>query len=196
MQRYTNTIKNVLQTLSCVCKSRIENYRKVHTTLVNSNKIKEYEGRKLIGFSMEEIYDVVADIGHYKNFLPFCKKSDVLQREEENLKANLVIGFPPLNESYTSRVTMHRPHFVKAVCTDGKLFNHLNTLWIFNPGLKNNCSTCVIDFSLSFEFKSVFHSHLSNLFFNEIVRQMENAFIDEAQRRYGKPCIKTVRLER
>lgn len=47
--RYVNPIKNVLQTLSCVCISRIENYRKLHTTQVNSNKIKEYEGRKLIG---------------------------------------------------------------------------------------------------------------------------------------------------
>ena len=145
---------------------------------------------------MEQIYDVVADVGNYKDFVPFCKKSDITERKKEFLKANLVIGFPPINESYTSKVTMIRPRLVKAECTDGKLFDHLNTLWIFSSGLKNNPQTCVIDFSLSFEFKSVIHSHLSNLFFNEIVRQMENAFIQEAKKRYGRPSIKTVRLER
>ena len=145
---------------------------------------------------MEQIFNVVADVEHYKNFVPFCKKSDITQRKEDFIKANLAIGFPPINESYTSKVTAIYPRLVKAECTDGKLFNHLNTLWIFSPGLKNNPETCVIDFSLSFEFKSIIHSHLSNLFFNEIVRQMENAFIEEAKRRYGRPCIKTVRLER
>ncbi|KAK1133758.1 hypothetical protein K0M31_011552 [Melipona bicolor] len=164
--------------------------------MIEITKTREYEGRKLVGFSMEQIYDVVADVQNYKNFVPFCKKSEIIFKSNDTLKANLVIGFPPINESYTSKVTTMRPHLVKAECTDGKLFNHLNTLWLFSPGLKNNAQTCVIDFSLSFEFKSLIHSHLSNLFFNEIVRQMENAFLDEAKRRYGRPCIKTVRLER
>lgn len=145
---------------------------------------------------MEQMFDVVADVGNYKKFVPFCKRSDIISKDEGLLKANLDIGFPPINESYTSKVTTIFPRLVKAECTDGKLFNHLNTLWVFSPGLKNNGQTCVIDFSLSFEFKSIIHSQLSNLFFNEIVRQMENAFVEEAKRRYGRPCIKAVRLER
>lgn len=87
------------------------------------------------------------------------------------------------------------PRLVKAECTDGRLFDHLDTLWIIRPGLKNNPETCVIDFSLSFEFKSVIYSHLSNFFFNEIVRQMENAFLEEARKRHGQPCLKAVRLQ-
>ncbi|KAJ8674032.1 hypothetical protein QAD02_005294 [Eretmocerus hayati] len=165
------------------------------STGLDRSRTKEYEGRKLVGFSMDQIYHVVADVENYKNFLPFCKKSDVIIKKPDFLKANLVIGFPPLRESYVSKVTTVYPQMVKAECTDGKLFNHLNTLWLFSPGLNNNPETCVIDFSLSFEFKSLLHSHLSNLFFNEIVRQMENAFLEEAQRRHGKPCIKSVRLE-
>ncbi|XP_066586903.1 coenzyme Q-binding protein COQ10 homolog B, mitochondrial isoform X2 [Prorops nasuta] len=162
----------------------------------NPATLKEYEGRKLVGFSMEQIYSVVSDVANYKYFVPFCKKSDIVLIAKDYLNARLIIGFPPINESYTSKVTTVKPHMVKAECTDGKLFNHLDTLWVFSPGLKNNPQTCVIDFSLSFEFKSLIYSHLSNLFFNEIVRQMENAFLEEAKKRYGPPCIKTVRLER
>ncbi|XP_034942013.1 coenzyme Q-binding protein COQ10 homolog B, mitochondrial [Chelonus insularis] len=171
-------------------------FRNFFTTSIRNNRTKEYEGRKLVGFSMDKIFEVVADVENYRNFLPFCKKSTIISKDRDCLRASLVIGFPPLTESYTSRVTMNRPHFVKAECTDGKLFNHLNTLWIFTPGLKNDPQTCIIDFSLSFEFKSIIHSQLSNLVFNEIVRQMENAFINEAERRFGRPSIKTVRLER
>ncbi|XP_017880848.1 coenzyme Q-binding protein COQ10 homolog B, mitochondrial [Ceratina calcarata] len=181
----------MLQTRNSLSKQCVDRMYMIETA-----RTKEYEGRKLIGFSMEQIFDVVADVRNYRQFVPFCKKSDVILKTDDMLKANLVIGFPPINESYTSKVTTVRPHMVKAECTDGRLFNHLNTLWLFSPGLKNNPQTCVIDFSLSFEFKSIIHSHLSNLFFNEIVRQMENAFLDEANRRYGRPCIKTVRLER
>lgn len=147
-------------------------------------------------FSMEKMYYVVADIENYKDFVPFCKKSEITMKNKDFLKANLVIGFPPINESYTSVVTTVYPRIVKAECKDGRLFDHLDTLWLFGPGLKNNPETCVIDFSLSFEFKSAIYSHLSNFFFNEIVRQMENAFFEEARRRYGRPCIRTVWLQR
>ncbi|XP_011704517.1 PREDICTED: coenzyme Q-binding protein COQ10 homolog B, mitochondrial isoform X2 [Wasmannia auropunctata] len=161
-----------------------------------SYKTREYEGRMLVGFSMEKMYHVVADVENYKNFLPFCKKSEITLKTKDLLKANLVIGFPPINESYTSTVTTIYPRIVKAECKDGRLFDHLDTLWLFNPGLKNNPETCVIDFSLSFEFKSVIYSHLLNLFFNDVVRQMENAFLEEAKNRYGQPCLRTVRLQR
>lgn len=145
---------------------------------------------------MDQMYSVVADVKNYKAFLPFCKRSDIISENDEYLKAKLVIGFPPINESYTSKVTKIHPRLVKAECTDGRLFDHLNTLWLFSPGLKNNPETCVIDFSLSFQFRSIMYAQLSNLFFNEIVRQMENAFLQEARRRYGRPCMKTVLLER
>ncbi|XP_011500557.1 PREDICTED: coenzyme Q-binding protein COQ10 homolog B, mitochondrial [Ceratosolen solmsi marchali] len=172
------------------------NIRQVYSSW-DKNRTKEYEGRKLVGFSVEQMFDVVSDVQNYKNFVPFCKKSEVIYEEKRMfLTANLVIGFPPLNESYVSNVTMVYPSLVKAECRDGKLFDHLNTLWIFTPGLKNNPQTCVIDFSLSFEFKSSIHSHLSNLFFNEVVRQMEKAFVEEAKMRYGKPSIQTVQLNR
>ncbi|KAK2586769.1 hypothetical protein KPH14_011797 [Odynerus spinipes] len=191
MYRHTLAIEQrILQ-----CKNHCIKFHAKNMTQ-QSGKMKEYEGRKLVGFSMEQIYTVVADVGNYKKFVPFCKKSDIIYRKENFLKANLVIGFPPLTENYTSEVSMIPSRLVKADCSDGTLFDHLKTLWIFSPGLKNNTNTCVIDFSLSFEFKSIIHSHMSNLFFNEIVRQMENAFLQEARKRYGKPCLKTVRLER
>jgi len=143
---------------------------------------------------MEQMYTVVSEVENYKNFVPFCKKSVVWSREPEHMRADLVIGFPPIHESYTSNVTLHRPYLVRAVCTDGKLFNYMLTEWKFSPGLKENPQSCIIDFAVSFEFRSLLHSQLAHVFFNEVVRQTEDAFIHEATNRFGKASVKTQRL--
>lgn len=156
-----------------------------------TNTRREFKQKKLAGYSMEQLYAVVSDVEKYNTFVPFCKKSFVYAKKPGSLKADLIIGFPPLNESYTSNVTLVRPSLVKAECVDGRLFNYLLTAWQFSPGLKDIPESCVIDFMVAFEFKSALHSQLSNLFFDQLVKQMEYAFIQEAGNRYGSPSIKS-----
>ncbi|XP_046391119.1 coenzyme Q-binding protein COQ10 homolog B, mitochondrial [Ischnura elegans] len=169
-------------------------YRQLFNVAGISDRKKEYSERKLVGYSMEQMYNVVADVGNYKSFVPFCRSSIITLSRPGLVKADLVIGFSVVTESYTSSVTLVRPNLVKAVCTEGTLFNHLLTVWKFCPGLKSKPQSCIIDFSVSFEFRSSLHSRLSHIFFNEVVRQMENAFITEAKRRYGTPSVKSRKL--
>lgn len=141
---------------------------------------------------MEQLFDVVSDVANYHKFVPFCKKSHVHSQQLENfLKADLIIGFPPITESYTSHVSLSRPYLVKAECKEGRLFNYLLNYWKFSPGLKDIPNSCVLDFQVTFEFKSVLHTQLSLLFFDQLVRQMEEAFFREAKNRYGEPTIRS-----
>lgn len=67
----------------------------------------------LYRYTMQQMFEVVSQVDHYQEFLPWCKKSVVTSRGPEFLKADLMVGFPPVSESYTSFVTFKKPYFIK-----------------------------------------------------------------------------------
>ncbi|XP_044754157.1 coenzyme Q-binding protein COQ10 homolog A, mitochondrial [Coccinella septempunctata] len=167
--------------------------RKIH--FKTPEKEKQHFARKLVGFSSEEMFNVVADVKNYDKFVPFCTKSTVHSESTNNLRATLEIGFPPIIESYTSNVTLIRPKLVRAVCSEGRLFHYLENTWRFSSGLKSNPRSCIIDFYICFRFKSLIHSQIALFFFDNLVSKMEKAFIEEAGKRYGQATVPIYPLE-
>lgn len=151
------------------------------------NSIRTYSEKRLIGYTREQLFDVVAAVDNYHLFVPACRKSDVFQRSRDRIKAKLEIGIPPLLESYTSDVKLEKPKLITASCIEGVLFKHLETRWKFNlpPSTYSPNEVCLLDFYVSFEFKSYMYARLAAPIFDEMVRLNVGAFLRRAEKLYG-----------
>jgi len=141
-----------------------------------------YAERKIIPYRPDQLFDLVADVGKYPEFLPWCVGARVLRRTETDLEAVLTIGFGPFRESFTSRVTLERPHRIRVVYENGP-FRYLNNQWMFAPHPRGSA----VDFFVDFEFQSRILRAAMGVVFNEAVRRMVNAFERRARAVYGPP---------
>ena len=136
--------------------------------------------QKVLPYTPEQLFALVADIERYPEFLPWCVGARIRERRDTVILADLIIGFSMFRERFTSRVTLNRPHRIDVVYTEGP-FKYLNNHWIFErvPG------GCRIDFFVDFEFKNAVFRKLLDVFFNEAVRRMVHAFEERAKQIYG-----------
>jgi coenzyme Q-binding protein COQ10 len=135
-----------------------------------------------VHYQPEQLFDLVADVGQYPKFLPWCIGARVKSRSETELLADLTIGFGPFRESFTSRVALDRPHRVGVRYENGP-FRYLNNTWGFSP----DPAGCKVDFFVDFEFRSRILQAAIGVVFNEATRRMVNAFLKRAREVYGPP---------
>jgi coenzyme Q-binding protein COQ10 len=137
---------------------------------------------KVVPYTPEQLFALVADVGKYPEFLPWCVGARVRSRTETEEVADLTIGFGPFRESFTSRVALDRPHKVRVRYENGP-FRYLNNQWTFTPAPGG----CRVDFFVDFEFRSRILQAAIGVVFNEAVRRMVNAFLKRARDEYGPP---------
>ena len=140
--------------------------------------------RQIIAYRPEQLFEIVADVAKYPQFLPWCVAARIRTRTEHGLVADLTIGFGPFRETFTSRVTLDRPQRVKVRYENGP-FRYLNNQWDFLP----HPTGCEVDFFVDFEFRSRILQAAIGVVFNEAVRRMVNAFRKRARDVYGPPIV-------
>jgi coenzyme Q-binding protein COQ10 len=137
--------------------------------------------KRILRYTPEQLFDLVADVRRYPEFLPWCVAARVLTRSETEITADLTIGFKIFRETFRSHVALERPHLVHVRYLNGP-FRHLNNHWRFTPvdgGTE-------VDFFVDFEFHSRILQAAIGVVFNEAVRLMVRAFERRAMVLYGR----------
>ncbi len=136
--------------------------------------------QRLIRYSPEQLFQLVADVKRYPEFLPWCLASRIRKQTDTALVADLIIGFQVFKEQFTSHVQMNREHLIITVEYAEGPFKFLTNRWKFIE----HPDGCIIDFYVDFEFKSrLLQTVIENLF-TEAVRRMVSAFEARADQLY------------
>jgi coenzyme Q-binding protein COQ10 len=140
---------------------------------------------RMLPYSPEQMFDLVADVGRYQEFLPWVVATRIRQREPREILADLIVGFGPLRETFTSRVALDRPEAIDVDYVEGPL-KQLHNSWKFKPDGKGGC---LVDFCVDFTFRSRTFEALAGRMFGEAVRKMVAAFETRAAKLYaaGEP---------
>ena len=141
----------------------------------------KHKERRVIKHTPKNLFDLVADVKKYPEFLPWCLGARIKNKTLESFEADLLIGFKIYKEIYSSRIFLDNKN--KKIIVDYKdgPFDYLQNYWIF----KDDPVGCEIEFMVDFKFRSVFLQTLMETLFNEAVRKMVEAFENRANNLYN-----------
>ncbi len=149
-----------------------------------------FETTRRVTFSPAQMFDLVADVEKYPEFLPLCEGLRVLSRDKdlsnEVVVAAMDVGYKAIRETFTSRVTLDRGALtVRADLVDGP-FRQMENRWRF----ESTPEGCEVRFFITYEFKSMMLQMLVGAVFEQAFRRFAEAFETRAKVVYGgQPAI-------
>ena len=137
---------------------------------------------KIVSFNKEQMFNLVADIDKYSDFLPWCNKSTIIKSEVvgENtiVVADLEIGYGQLIYTYRSNVILDKSkNFIKVNHIEGP-FNYLENEWRFE---EISSKSSKITFSIDFELNVKIFDILITKFFDKAFQKMVDSFHQRAE---------------
>jgi coenzyme Q-binding protein COQ10 len=152
--------------------------------------VPSFSNSRRVRHSAPDMFDLVADVEHYPEFVPLCQALRVKRRTKsdegvEILVADMTVAYKLIRETFTSRVTLDRPRLVIHVeYLDGP-FSRLDNRWEFVP---QGGGACDVKFFISYEFRSRTLGMLMGAMFDAAFRRFADAFekrADEVYRTVG-----------
>lgn len=130
------------------------------------------------------MFDLVADVERYPEFVPLCRALKLRRREKagegiEVLTADMTVAYKLIQETFTSRVTLDRPKLEIRVEYLSGPFSHLDNRWVFRPLGERECE---VEFYIAYEFKSRTLGLVMGAVFDAAFRRFAEAFERRADR--------------
>ena len=146
----------------------------------------QFSTTRRVRHSATDMFDLVADVEHYPEFVPLCQSLTVRKRLQEGGKdvivADMTVAYKLVRETFTSRVTLDRPHLEILVEYLEGPFRRLNNRWNFRPVQDRVCD---VEFFIVYEFRSRALGLLMGAVFDAAFRRFATAFERRADQVYG-----------
>ncbi|MDO6462142.1 type II toxin-antitoxin system RatA family toxin [Granulosicoccaceae sp. 1_MG-2023] len=136
----------------------------------------------LVMHTPHEMYRLVNEVEHYPGFLPWCRRAEVLERDETTQRATLEMARGPLNKSFTTRNSMIPDAEIHLHLEDGP-FDKLEGIWRFVPLGEKGCK---VTLDMEFSFSSRMLGAVLNPVFSEICSTLVDAFVKRANQVYKR----------
>jgi ribosome-associated toxin RatA of RatAB toxin-antitoxin module len=136
----------------------------------------------LVPYTTSQMYELVDHIESYPEFLPWCKASHILSRDEDEVRARLVLAHAGLEKSFETCNRLQKNKMIEIRLLNGP-FRSLEGFWRFEPGSDPN--TCQVTLDLEFEFVSKLISMIFGPVFHPAVNTLVDAFSKRAAVVYG-----------
>lgn len=136
---------------------------------------------KHLPYTPEQLFDLVADVSRYNEFLPWVVAVRIRSATEKEIIADLVVGFSAFKERFTSRVTLDKPRRIHVDYIEGPL-KYLRNEWRFDPAPDGGTN---LFFSVDFAFRSRIFQAIAGEMFDRALRRMTDAFEKRAAALYG-----------
>lgn len=137
----------------------------------------------LVPYTPAEMFALVDDIESYPQFLPWCRSSKVLSRDEDKVYATIELARGALRKSFTTCNRLQKNKFIEMRLVEGP-FHHLEGLWRFDP--IDDSEQCRVSLAMEFEFANRFIGLALGPIFNEIVSTLVDSFCERARECYGQ----------
>lgn len=148
-----------------------------------------HKEKRVLPYTATQVYDLVADVARYPEFLPWTAAARIRKREPRPdgsvlMEADLVISFKVFRERFGSRVTLWpEEKRIETEYLDGP-FKYMRSHWVLTDVAGGGCE---VDFFVDFEFRNAILQKLIGVVFDEAMRRVVRAFEARAEQLYGKP---------
>ncbi|MGA2895239.1 MAG: type II toxin-antitoxin system RatA family toxin [Xanthobacteraceae bacterium] len=147
----------------------------------------QFSTKRRVRHSAANMFDLVADVDHYPEFVPLCRALRVRRRTtdgegREVVIVDMTVAYKLVRESFTTRVTLDRPKLQILVEYLEGPFQKMNNRWTFRPTADNACE---VEFFIAYEFRSRMLGLMMGAMFDAAFRRFSAAFERRADEVYG-----------
>jgi coenzyme Q-binding protein COQ10 len=150
-----------------------------------------FTNKRRVRHTAAEMFDLVADVERYPEFVPMCSELKVRRRTAgadgtEVLVADMSVAYKIVRESFRSRVTLDKPNLRILVEYLEGPFSRLENRWSFRPAGEGACD---VEFFIDYEFRSRTLGLLMGAMFDAAFRRFAAAFERRADEVYGRGSV-------